>query len=182
VHTFLKSLHVIAAVFLIGPLVLVPMTGLRAIRVGDLGAVRTAARHTTLYGLLSLLVFALGAAVVPTEPEHYNFGTPWVTISMTLFIVALALVLGVAAPALTKAASLLEARTAPTPPTAAPAPTTGDAGDAGAEPATATATGDPAPLTNPQLDTARGRVAASSGVASLLLVVITVFMVVKPFG
>ncbi|HEY0485201.1 MAG TPA: DUF2269 family protein [Mycobacteriales bacterium] len=175
-HTFLKTLHVIAAVFLIGPLVLVPMTGLRAIRVGDLGAVRNAARQTTLYGLLSLLVFALGAAVVPTEPEHYDFGTPWVTISMTLFVVALALILGVAAPALTKAASLLEARTAPA---AAPAPTAGDAGDAGA---TATATGDPAPLTNPQLDSARGRVAASSGVASLLLVVITVFMVVKPFG
>ena len=172
-HTFLKTLHVIAAVFLIGPLVLVPMTGLRAIRVGDLGAVRNAARQTTLYGLLSLLVFALGAAVVPTEPEHYDFGTPWVTISMTLFVVALALILGVAAPALTKAASLLEARTAPA---AAPAPTAGDAG------ATATATGDPAPLTNPQLDSARGRVAASSGVASLLLVVITVFMVVKPFG
>ena len=158
-HTFLKTLHVIAAVFLIGPLALVPMAGLRAIRLGDLGAVRNAARQTTVYGLLSLLVFGFGLAVVPTEPEHYNFATPWVTISMTLYIVTLGLVLGVVSPALNKAASLLEVRDEPAP-----------------------ATGDPAPLTNPLLDTARGRVAASSGVATLLLVAITVLMVVKPFS
>jgi uncharacterized membrane protein len=164
VHLFLKTLHVVAAVFLIGPLVVIPMSGLRAIRHGDLSAVRTAARQTGLYGLLSILVFALGAAVVPTESEHYNFGTPWVTISMTLFIVAVAVILGVTVPALTKAGSLLEARTAP-------APSTADGEDAA-----------PAPLTDSQLDAARGRVAASSGVASLLLVAITVLMVVKPFG
>jgi uncharacterized membrane protein len=174
VHTFLKTLHVVAAVLLIGPLVLVPMTGLRAIRTGDLAAVRNAARQTTLYGLLSILVFALGAAVVPTESEHYTFGTPWVTISMTLYIVTLGLVLGVVAPALNKAASLLEARTAPDNHVPAGAQSAADK----PEPAT----GDPAPLTNPQLDAARGRVAASSGVASLLLVVITVLMVVKPFS
>jgi uncharacterized membrane protein len=159
VHTFLKTLHVIAAVFLIGPLVLVPMGGLRAIRLGDLGAVRNAARQTTVYGLLSLLVFGFGVAVVPTEPKRYDFATPWVTISMTLYIVTLGLVLGVVAPALNKAASLLEARDEPV-----------------------AATDDPAPPTNPQLDTARGRVAASSGVATLLLVAITVMMVVKPFS
>jgi uncharacterized membrane protein len=164
VHLFLKTLHVVAAVFLIGPLVVIPMSGLRAIRGGDLSAVRTAARQTGLYGLLAILVFALGAAVVPTEPEHYNFGTPWVTISMTLFIVALGIILGVTVPALTKAGSLLEARTTP-------APTIADGEDAA--PA--------APSTDPQLDAARGRVAASSGVASLLLVAITVLMVVKPF-
>jgi uncharacterized membrane protein len=117
VKSFLETLHVIAAVFLIGPLVLVPMSGLRAIRLGHLGMVRTAARQTTLYGLLSLLVFALGAAVVPTS-DRYDYGTPWVTISMTLFIVALVLVLGVTAPALTKAASLLESRTSGEPRTA----------------------------------------------------------------
>ncbi|HEV7825380.1 MAG TPA: DUF2269 family protein [Mycobacteriales bacterium] len=179
-HTFLKTLHVIAAVFLIGPLVLVPMTGLRAIRLGDLGAVRNAARQTTLYGLLSLLVFGLGLAVVPTEPEHYDFATPWVTISMTLFIVALALILGVAAPALSKAASLLESRTADPARTAAATPAADQAaGDAAADTVPAPAT--PAAITDPQLDSARGRVAASSGVASLLVLVITVFMVVKPF-
>jgi uncharacterized membrane protein len=164
VHTFLKTLHVVAAVFLIGPLVVIPMSGLRAIRVGDLSAVRTATRQTGLYGLLSLLVFALGAAVVPTESEHYNFGTPWVTISMTLFIVALGIILGVLVPALTKAGSLMEARTTP-------APTIADGEDAAPV----------APLTDSQLDAARGRVAASSGVASLLLVVVTVLMVTKPF-
>jgi uncharacterized membrane protein len=180
VHTFLKTLHVIAAVFLIGPLVIIPMSGLRAIRIGDLGMVRSAARQTTLYGLLSLLVFALGAAVVPTEPEHYNFGTPWVTISMTLFIVAVVLILGVTAPALSKAASLLESRaTAETRATTAatPAADPGPGVDAPGE----RATGPTAPLTEPQLDSARGRVVASAGVASLLLVVVTALMVIKPF-
>jgi uncharacterized membrane protein len=174
VKTFLETLHVIAAVFLIGPLVLVPMSGLRAIRTGDLGAVRTAGRQTTLYGLLSILVFALGAAVVPFGEERYDFATPWVTIAMTLFIVVLGLVLGVTSPALSKAASLLESRTDDKVATAT--------GATPAQAESAPATGDPAPLTNPQLDAARGRVAASSGVASLLLIAITVLMVVKPFS
>jgi uncharacterized membrane protein len=152
VYTFLKTLHVVAAVFLIGPLVVVPMGGLRAVRVGDLSAVRSAVRQTTLYGMLSLLVFAFGAAMIPFA-EKITFGTPWVTISMTLFVVALGIVLGLVVPSLTKAATLLESGAAK--------------GETEA---------------HPELDAIRGRIAASSGVASLLLVVITVLMVVKPFG
>jgi uncharacterized membrane protein len=152
VYTFLKTLHVVAAVFLIGPLVVIPMGGLRAIRVGDLAAVRSATRQTTLYGMLSLLVFVLGAAIVPFA-KKFDFGTPWVTISMTLFVVALGIVLGLLVPSLTKAATLLEASESRGP----------------AE-------------THPELDAVRGRVAASAGVASLLLVLVTMMMVVKPFA
>jgi uncharacterized membrane protein len=152
VYTFLKTLHVVAAVFLIGPLVVIPMTGLRAIRVGDLAAVRSATRQTTLYGLLSLVVFLLGLAIVPFA-ERFDFGTPWVTISMTLFVVALVIVLALLVPSLTKAGTLLEA----------------GEGRGDAE-------------SHPELDAVRGRVAASAGVVSLLLVAVTVLMVIKPFG
>ena len=170
-HTFLKTLHVVAAVFLIGPLVVIPMGGLRAIRHGDVSAVKTATRQTTLYGLLSLLVFGLGAATVPTEPDHYNFATAWVTISMTLYVVAILIVLGLLVPSLTKAGTLLEAGTM----------VRHDAGKKGAEDVTVTARAQDLE-TQAQLDSVRGRVAASAGVASLLFVVITVLMVVQPFS
>jgi uncharacterized membrane protein len=85
--------------------------------------------------------------------ERFDFGTPWVTISMTLFVVALAIVLALLVPSLTKAGTLLEA----------------GEGRGDAE-------------SHPELDAVRGRVAASAGVVSLLLVAVTVLMVVKPFG
>src|SRR5918993_1128786 len=106
-HTFLLTLHVVAAVFLIGPLAIAPMTGLRGIRKQEAGTVRDAARLTMLYGLLSLIVFGLGVAVVPTRPERYTFGTAWIVISMTLYIIAVLATLLVVAPSLGQAAKLL---------------------------------------------------------------------------
>ena len=208
-HTFLTTLHVLAAVFLIGPLAVAPMTGLRAIRHQDVATVRGSARQTTLYGLLSLVVFGLGLAVVPTEHRHYSFGSAWITISMTLYIIALLITLLVVAPSLMRAAKLLatgavDEEQPPPPdsfttgdtPTGTPvAPLTPDPGAAppegtagtteGAAP-TDTATTAPAPShlvadVRHKLDSARGRVAITSGIVNLLLVVIVILMVAKPF-
>jgi uncharacterized membrane protein len=170
VKTFLSVLHVLAAVFIIGPLVVIPMSGLRAVRLGDLAMVKAATRQTTLYGLLSLLVFAFGAGRVMVEDRRYDFGTPWVTISMTLFVVAIALVLGLLVPSLQKAATLIEAGTMVH-------------AEGGKKAADVTVTARAQDLhTKAELDSVRGRIAASSGVASLLLVLITILMVVKPFS
>jgi uncharacterized membrane protein len=182
-HTFLLMLHVVAAVFLVGPLVVAPMSGLRALRLGNAPAVRDAARQTTLYGMLSVLVFGLGAAVVPTEPEDYTFGTPWVIIAMTLYILTLLVVLGLVAPALNKAANLLGAANPAEPETGV-----GDAADEPLPPApppgpaAPVALQDQSPEVRAKLDALRGRVAASSGITAGMLLVITVLMVVKPFG
>jgi len=171
-HTFLKTLHVVAAVFVIGPLVALPNVGLRGIRTGRVDLVRDAARLTTVYGLASLVVFGLGLAVVPTRPERYTFGSVWVTASITLYLVALLVTLLVLAPALNKAVSLLGAGTL----------VDDHARDKPAEPelrVTATAQD---LQTKARIDAVRGRVAASGGIVALLFLVITVLMVWQPFG
>lgn len=168
-HTFLVLLHVLAAVFLIGPLVMAPMYGLRALRLGDAGGVHNAARQTMLYGLLSLVVFAFGTLAVATTDEDYTFGSVWVTVSMTLYILTLLLVLLVVAPALGKVAKLL---TAPEPEDEDAEPTATPLVPLAAQ----------APEVKGLLDGLRGRIAASSGIVAVLVLVTTALMVLKPFG
>jgi uncharacterized membrane protein len=155
-RVFLLTLHVLAAVFVIGPLVYFPMNGLRGIRTGDVDTVRSAARLTFVYSLLSLLVFGLGAAVVAASTK-VNFGTAWLTISMTLYVVAFAITLALLVPSLRQAVTLMEASH----------DLEKDERDV---------------RTRSKLDSVRGRAAASAGVVALLLVVITILMVVKPFA
>ncbi len=91
---FVTFLHVAAAVFLIGPVTAVTMVAPRAIRSGQEGLplLRWLHRSTRLYGLLSLLVFAFGLWLVPAS--HHKWGEFWLSSSMTLYVVALALVFG----------------------------------------------------------------------------------------
>jgi uncharacterized membrane protein len=171
-HTFLVLLHVLAAVFLIGPLVVAPMFGLRALRLGNATAVRDAARQTTLYGLLSLVVFAFGALAVATEEKDYTFGSVWVSVSMTLYILTLLLVLLVVAPALGKVAKLL----------GAPVPDGDEDGDDEPAATPLVPLAAQAPEVKGVLDALRGRIAASSGIVAVLVLATTVLMVLKPFG
>jgi uncharacterized membrane protein len=175
-HTFLVVLHVIAAVFLIGPLVAAPMTGLRALRVGDVSAVRDAARQTTLYGFLSLAVFGFGLLAVATEDDDYSFGTVWVSISMTLYILSLLLVLLVIAPSLVRAARLLDS-----PGSVQVNPVEGELprSEAGTKPRSLA---EQEPEVKGKLDAVRGRIAASGGILAVLMLITVVLMVVKPFG
>jgi uncharacterized membrane protein len=174
------TLHVLAAVFLIGPMAITPMMGMRAIRKHDARGVLDAARGTTLYTLLSLIVAALGFITVSvgSKAHHWSFSDAWLTISMTLYVIALALAIGVVTPGLNHAGRLLSATTAAVPtPLETPV---GETVPATPEPAgTDTATIDVE--ARRKLDSTYGRVAASSGIVALLLVIIVIFMVVKPF-
>ncbi len=107
--TLLKTLHVLFAVLLIGPLTMIPMTALRSIRRRDGAALAGAARQTMIYGLGSLLVFVLGFGIVGVRPERFGMGDPWITISMTLYVIALILVLALVVPGLRSASKLIEA-------------------------------------------------------------------------
>jgi len=176
-HTFLVLLHVLAAVFLIGPLVIAPMFGLRALRLGAADAVRDAARQTTLYGLLSLTVFAFGVLAVATEEDDYTFRSIWVNVSMTLYILALLLVLGVLAPSLGKAARLLSA-----PESVQVDPVDGELPQPEPAPTQPVPLAAQEPEVKGKLDALRGRIAASSGIVAVLIFVTTVLMVLKPFG
>ena len=145
-NTVLTVLHVVAAVFLVGPMAILPMTALRALRAGEWSMVSTLAVSTRVFSLASLLVAVLGFGVVGTADKRFDLSvtTSWVLTSIILYVIALALSLAVVVPAMKRAAGELE-------------------GGRG-EPARAL----------------YGRIAAGSGVVSLLLVAVTVLMVWKP--
>ncbi len=108
--TVLTVLHVVGAVFLVGPMAILPMTALRALRAGEWSMVSTLTTSTRVFSLASLLVAVLGFGVVGTADERFDLSvtTSWVLISIILYVVALALSLAVVVPAMTRAAGELE--------------------------------------------------------------------------
>ncbi|MCW2634976.1 MAG: conjugal transfer protein TrbL [Blastococcus sp.] len=144
--TVLNVLHVVAAVFLVGPMAILPMTAMRAVRAENGPMVALLARSTRVFSLASLLVAVLGFGVLGMADEKFDLSvtTSWVLTSIILYLVALALSLALVVPSLNRAAGELEAGR-------------GEAARA-----------------------LYGRIAAGSGVVSLLLVVVTVLMVWKP--
>jgi uncharacterized membrane protein len=182
------ALHVLLAIFLIGPLAMIPMTALRSIRRRQAAQLHGAARQTMIYGLASIAVFLLGFAIVGTEPAAHkiSLGAPWLTISMTLYVIALVLVLAVLVPSMRGAAKLID-RGVLDPKTALSAPATGAVEGSDTEPSTEVAeptlTATAADLAGKErLDALYGRTAGIAGLVTLLFAVIIVLMVVRPFG
>lgn len=144
--TFLTALHVVGAVFIVGPMAVLPMTAMRAVRAGSGPVVEVLARSTRVFTLASLVVALLGFAVlgVVSKTDKISVTTGWVLTSIVLYAVALLVSLFLVVPTLDAAATALA---------------TGGA-DAGR--------------------TVHGRIAASSGIVSLLLLVVVVLMVWRP--
>lgn len=103
--TLFDVLHVVTAVFIVGPMAILPMTGLRAIRAGNSGQVKTLATSVFIFSLLSLVVVVLGFGLLGmSDPKHnLSFGTPWIWISTVAYLVALLVNLVLVVPALRKA-------------------------------------------------------------------------------
>ncbi len=110
-YTVMNVLHVVTAIFLIGPMAILPMSAMRAARNADGPAVLGAARSTMIFSLGSLVVALLGFGVLGMAPDGWNLSvtTPWVLISIILYVVALALNLLAVVPALRSAGEHLEA-------------------------------------------------------------------------
>ena len=146
----LLSLHILFAIFAIGPLVGVASTAARGIRAGDAAMVASSARTVRIYGYASILVPLLGMGLV--QPKwHAKFSYPWVWISLVLYLAALVLTLAVLEPSLRRAASRLTGATG--------------AGEA--------AVGETA-------GREAGRAAAAGGLIALLFAVIVFLMVYQP--
>ncbi|WP_395729424.1 DUF2269 family protein [Nakamurella sp.] len=152
-ETLFATLHVVAAVFIVGPMAILPMTAMRAIRAGQGQQVDVLARSTFVFSLLSLVVVVFGFGILPFSKYGTTVTTPWVLASLIIYVIALALSIFGVVPALRSAAEQLAA----IPAGALPGP-------------------DTAAVTR----RAYGRVAMFSGIASLLLVVIVVLMAWKP--
>lgn len=101
-RTILLTLHVLLAIFLVGPLVAAVNQGARGLRDGDAGGLRVLARTTTIYGWASLLVGVLGAGLIRSEWGN-EIGDGWLLGSILLWLLATGLVLAVVAPLLRRA-------------------------------------------------------------------------------
>ena len=108
-ETLLAVLHVVAAVFLVGPMAVLPMTALRAVRSANAPVVALLATSTRVFTLGSILVAVLGFALLGVigQKEDVSVGTGWVLTSIVLYVIALVLSLLVVVPALKRAASEL---------------------------------------------------------------------------
>jgi len=107
--TVLTALHVVAAVFLVGPMAILPMTGLRAVRAGNGPMVELLTRSTRVFSLASLLVAFLGFATLGAvaKTDKVSVATGWVLTSILLYAAALALSLLVVVPSLRRAGAEL---------------------------------------------------------------------------
>lgn len=104
---FLHVLHVAGAVFIVGPMAILPMIGLRAIRAGEHSQVRLIARSTFAFSLASIAVALVGFGVMATgDPDdHWSITTGWILTSIVLYAVACISSLVVVVPALRRSAA-----------------------------------------------------------------------------
>ncbi len=188
-------LHIGFAIFTIGPVALAISSTPRYIRQRDVAVVRYLSRITVIFTAASLLVLVFG--IVLGELKH-DFARPWLTVSMTLFVVAIVLLVLV----IRDQRRAIRALAPAGPPLQAAVPDEADArgdadatGPAGPEPPGTgqPGTGQPGPAQlgpgQPGGNTAvaahvasveRGRIAAMGGVVNLIWLVILVLMVWQP--
>jgi hypothetical protein len=161
-------LHIAVAIFTIGPVALAISSTPRYIRRRDIPVLRYLSRITLIFTAAALLVLVFGIVL---GNIYHAFSRPWLTVSMTLFVVAIVL-LGLLIRDQRKAIRAL---------TGLPEPERGT--DADYEPdALAVSAGgtDQAAAAAHTASVERGRIAALGGVVNVLWLVILVLMVWRP--
>jgi uncharacterized membrane protein len=109
----LLALHLIFAVFAVGPLVHLVTTATRGVRRGDASATAAAARSARIYAYASVLVIVIGFGLLSQKRNGHelgSFGDTWVWLSVVLWLIAVALVLAVIVPSLDKATARIGAQ------------------------------------------------------------------------
>jgi hypothetical protein len=185
----LVTLHVIAVVLVIGPMVVAPFFAGRAIAKRRVENVRAASNAVLVFSLGSVVAAVLGALAVGTS-DTVTFGTPWVIISMTVYLFVVALALGYTAPAARRAArniSHLATRPEPVRPAMSETPPTLPK----PQPVAASMPPDDDPTVDAiradmrakqRIDEIVGRVTGSGLLILAGVVLLVVLMVVRPFG
>ncbi|WP_242900934.1 hypothetical protein [Actinomadura terrae] len=158
----LLFLHIGFAIFTLGPLTAAIMSTPRFIRSRNLDVLRHLHRTTQIYGILTLGIFLFGMALAKGDFAH-----GWLSASITLFVVALVLLLLVERDQ-RKAVHLLAAAVEAAVP-AGTAEAEAKGAEGGAE--------RPAAARGEVAQVERGRIAAIGGVIALIWLVILVLMV-----
>lgn len=192
-------LHIGLAIFTIGPVALAISSTPRYIRRRDLPVLRYLTRITLIFTAASLLVLVFGVILGQLDDD---FSHPWLTVAMTLFVVAIVLLLLIIRDQRRAIRALAPAE----PAAVAGQPAAAADGDGGAglaagegEPAASdqasgapvgaggTAASQPGPepvhgstLAEHVASVERGRIAAMGGVVNLIWLVILVLMVWRP--
>ncbi len=109
----LLFLHLLAAIFAVGPLVGAATTASRALRTPDADAARSAARTIRLYSYVSVVVVVLGMGLMSTKApwdssQHVaEIGDSWILLSIVFWACSVAITLGGLVPALNHAATTI---------------------------------------------------------------------------
>jgi hypothetical protein len=109
--TLLLALHLLTAIFAIGPLAHTVTTASRGIRTGDGAATAAASRTATIYSYASLVVVVLGFWLASTKRHGKTvaqFSDTWVWLSVVLWLLAVVLTLVVIVPTLNRATDLIK--------------------------------------------------------------------------
>jgi hypothetical protein len=107
------ALHLLTAIFAIGPLVGAATTASRGLRRGDAAATDAAARTLTIYSYASVAVVLFGFGLMSSKApwghgRHVaEMGDPFIWISLALWIVSLGLILGLVVPSLQQATATI---------------------------------------------------------------------------
>ena len=170
-------LHVAFVVFTIGPVTIAIMSSPRAIRTRNAVVLQHLLVMTRIFGTASLGVLVFGIILAQQRKE---LSEAWLTVSMTLFVVALVLLVLIMRDQRRALAALKLADKQPVP---APQPAVaGELAGAGPGAAEDAATAEPAaaaPVTAAShiANVERGRIVSLGGVVSLIWLVILVLMV-----
>jgi|SRR5580693_5844000 hypothetical protein len=178
-------LHIGFAIFAIGPVTVAIISTPRYIRARNQTVVGYLYRTTRIYTLLSLGVLLFGLVLAQI---HKDFSKPWLSVSLTLFVVAVVLLVIIMrdqhrAIAALELAAAAEAPAAGTVPAAEVVPVSAEehAGDEeaaqDAEPVRPNQPGSPGVPTAHIASVERGRIATMGGVVALIYLVILVLMI-----
>jgi hypothetical protein len=180
----LLALHLAFVIFAVGPVTIATLATPRYIRLRNVTVLRYLLRMTRIFTAASLGVAVFGAVL---GQSLNKLGTVWLTVSMTLFVVALVLLVLIMRD---QRRAIVALETAPAPAPAAAAPATqpederpGDSAGAAAGtgaggtpgPAAPAGHGEPSPAHVATVE--RGRIASMSGIVSLIWLAILVLMV-----
>jgi uncharacterized membrane protein len=101
----LLALHIVFAIFVIGPLAHAAKTAGRGVRKGDGAATAEAARLLRIYSIVSVLVVLLGFGLMSMKEDGEKvaeFGDTWIWLSLVLWLAAVGVIHAVMVPMLNK--------------------------------------------------------------------------------
>ena len=101
----LLALHIVFAIFVIGPLAHAAKTAGRGVRKGDGKAIAEAARLLRIYSVVSVVVVLLGFGLMSVKRHGHTvaeFGDTWIWLSLVLWLAAVGVVHAVLVPMLNR--------------------------------------------------------------------------------